>query len=138
MVWNRVFIVLDGIKRSSKVSGGLRNFRDSLSKRNRMISYVIVAALCAAVGVLYWWSLGRIFGQDKDKDSPVTLIFKHTALFLDQKQDSVFVQGKRVKLRAVYENTSDNTVKQISANGVLRFIASDQGMKEREEEEWTT
>ena len=39
-------------------------------------------------------------------------------------------------MRAVYENTSNSAAKQISANGVLRFIPSDQTMKEQEEEAW--
>jgi hypothetical protein len=131
-----VFIALDGLKRGAKVSGRVRMFRDSLSKRNKMISYVIVALLCAALGVLYYWGLGKLFGQEKD--SGVTLKFKQTALFFSAKHGSVFVQGMTVKLRAVYENTSDDPATQISANGVLRFIAGGQGMKDREEEEWNT
>ncbi len=74
--------------------------------------------------------------SSKNASGPVELKFKHTALFIEQKVGSVFVQGKTVKLRAVYENTSDSPAKQISANGVLRFITSDETMKDREEEEW--
>jgi hypothetical protein len=72
----------------------------------------------------------------KERDGSAELKFKHAALGFFVPSGSAFIKDRAVQLRAVYENTSDNTAKRVSANGVLCFIASGQGMREREEEEW--
>lgn len=99
-------------------------------------AFMIALVALAYSGVALWILGNPNEGASVAEDENAELRFKHTALFYNEKAGSVFVQGRTVKLHAVYENTSGATAKEISANGVLRFITGGQGMKDREEEEW--
>jgi hypothetical protein len=70
--------------------------------------------------------------------TPVTIKFKHTALVFHQRHGSVFVANSPVSIQVVYENTGDETAREVSANGVLRFIDSGDGLWGREDKAWKT
>jgi len=59
-----VFLTLDALKRSRHLSSRLIAFRSSLTGRQRMIAYIVVAVIGAGCSLFYWWGLGRVFGKE--------------------------------------------------------------------------